>query len=281
MKAAIISHAGDIDRALRGKYTTHELLREGKIVVPVRRLIQACLVLGMAYGLCMGLFALMRDPVTGVQQMLASTLKVPLLFLLTLVVTYPSLYVFSSLAGSRLDAKATLRLLMIAIAVNLAVLAGFGPVTVFFILCTESYAFIKLLNVLMFGIAGIISLTVLRRVLNYLFESSAPPDTGSPPPGSPPPGTGSPQPGTAGDEQQTEPQVNQGNRPRTLRGHGEHNGARTVFGLWLVVYGVVGAQMGWVLRPFIGSPDLPFEVFRQRESNIFLDLLRTIAEFLN
>ena len=276
MKTAIISNAGDIDRALRGKYTTHELLREGKIAVPGRRLIQACLVLGMAYGLCMGLFALMRDPVTGVQQMLASTLKVPMLFLLTLVVTYPSLYVFSSLAGSRLDAKATLRLLMIAIAVNLAVLAGFAPVTAFFILCTESYAFIKLLNVLMFGIAGIISLTVLRRVLNYLFESSAPPDTGSPPPG-----TGSPQPGTAGDEQQTEPQGNQGNRPRTLRGHGEHNRARAVFGLWLVVYGVVGAQMGWVLRPFIGSPDLPFEVFRQRESNIFENLMRTIAEFFS
>ncbi|MHC5072716.1 MAG: hypothetical protein ACYTGO_19770, partial [Planctomycetota bacterium] len=141
MKAAIVSHAGDIDRALRGKYTTHELLREGKIAVPVRRLIQACVVLGMVYGLCMGIFALMRDPASGTQQMLASTLKVPMLFLLTLVVTYPSLYVFSSLAGSHLDAKATLRLLLIAIAVNLAVLAGFGPVTTFFIVCTESYAF--------------------------------------------------------------------------------------------------------------------------------------------
>ena len=28
--------------------------------------------------------------------------------------------------------------------------------------------------------------------------------------------------------------------------------------------------MGWVLRPFIGTPDLPFELFRaKRESNFF------------
>ncbi len=279
MKTSIISHAGDIDRALRGKYTTHELLREGKIAIPVRRLTHACIALGLAYGLCMGLFALMRDPATGVQQMAAATLKVPLLFLLTLVVTYPSLYVFSSLAGSRLDAKATLRLLMIAIAVNLAVLAGFGPVTTFFILCTESYAFIKLLNVLMFGIAGLISLAVLRRALNYMFENSAP-GTGSPLPdtSSTPPGTSSTPASRTESEQQSK---SQGNSPRTTRGPGEHNRARTVFVLWLVVYGVVGAQMGWVLRPFIGSPDLPFEVFRHRESNVFENLLRTIAEFFS
>ena len=44
-------------------------------------------------------------------QMLATILKVPLLFLLTLIVTFPSLYVFSALSGSRLSAGATLRLL--------------------------------------------------------------------------------------------------------------------------------------------------------------------------
>ena len=142
---------------------------------------------------------------------------------------------------------------------HLAVLAGFGPVTTFFILCTESYAFIKLLNVLMFGIAGLISLAVLRRALHYMFANSA-------------------QAGTAKSEQQSK---SQGNSPRTARGPGEHNRVRTVFGVWLVVYGVVGAQMGWVLRPFIGSPDLPFEVFRQRESNFLENLLRTIAEFFS
>ena len=38
---------------------------------------------------------------------------------------------------------------------------------------------------------------------------------------------------------------------------------------WVVLFGLVGAQMGWVLRPFIGKPGLPFVWFRGRESNFF------------
>ena len=45
-------------------------------------------------------------------QLVATSLKVPLLFLLTLVVTLPSLYVLSALARSRLSFLHTLRLLL-------------------------------------------------------------------------------------------------------------------------------------------------------------------------
>ena len=47
--------------------------------------------------------------------------------------------------------------------------------------------------------------------------------------------------------------------------------------VWAVVYGITGAQMGWLLRPFLGSPDLPFTLFRPREGNFFQALLRAIA----
>ena len=54
--------------------------------------------------------------------------------------------------------------------------------------------------------------------------------------------------------------------------------ARRVFTFWTLVYGVVGAQMGWVLRPFIGSPELPFVLFRaDRESNVFSAFFRSLA----
>jgi len=56
--------------------------------------------------------------------------------------------------------------------------------------------------------------------------------------------------------------------------------ARRLFKVWLIVYALVGAQMGWILRPFIGSPDLPFTWFRQRGGNVFVDVLRTVAEML-
>jgi hypothetical protein len=52
---------------------------------------------------------------------------------------------------------------------------------------------------------------------------------------------------------------------------------KTVFRLWVIVFGLVGAQMGWVLRPFIGNPDLPFSLFRHRESNFFMAVMQALA----
>ena len=48
---------------------------------------------------------------------------------------------------------------------------------------------------------------------------------------------------------------------------GQH--VRVVFRIWMIVFSLVGAQMGWVLRPFIGDPNLPFALFRHRGSNFF------------
>jgi hypothetical protein len=37
---------------------------------------------------------------------------------------------------------------------------------------------------------------------------------------------------------------------------------RLLLRLWLVIYGFVGIQMGWLLRPFIGHPEMPTQFFR-------------------
>lgn len=33
--------------------------------------------------------------------------------------------------------------------------------------------------------------------------------------------------------------------------------------LWVVLYAFVGIQMGWILRPFVGSPGMPVSFFRE------------------
>jgi hypothetical protein len=38
---------------------------------------------------------------------------------------------------------------------------------------------------------------------------------------------------------------------------------RLMIAAWLVLYAFVGMQMGWMLRPFVGSPGLPVAFFRQ------------------
>jgi hypothetical protein len=51
---------------------------------------------------------------------------------------------------------------------------------------------------------------------------------------------------------------------------------RSVFACWMIVFALVGAQMGWVLRPFIGAPHLPFTPFRERKSNFFEAVLNAL-----
>ncbi|MGH1347147.1 MAG: hypothetical protein ACRBN8_36635 [Nannocystales bacterium] len=40
--------------------------------------------------------------------------------------------------------------------------------------------------------------------------------------------------------------------------------SRRVLWSWMLTHGIVGAQLSWVLRPFVGNPTLPVRVFRER-----------------
>lgn len=239
-----------IDRVLRGRFTRKEDLAEGRIEAPTTSIVTAALVLGALYGFFMGLFALLHPDRDGFDQCLASVVKVPLLFLLTLVVTLPSLYVVSALFDSRLRFVETLRLLVLALLVNLALLSSFGPVTAFFTLSTTSYPFMVLLNVAFFAISGIVGLAFLRRALDGVFAPAPAPDPSAADP-------------DAAAVRRAPPRA-------------AHPPTR-IFRIWILIYAVVGAQMGWILRPFIGNPDLPFQFFRPRGSNFFQAVLEAFT----
>ncbi len=230
---------GDVDRLLRGGAEGGPDSPAGAGSTPARRLIAAALLLGLTYGAFMGLYAVLRPGAPSVLQLLATTAKVPLLFLLTLAVTFPSLYVFTALADSKLRWEGTGRLLLAGLVVDLALLSSFGPVTGFFTLSTESYPFMILLNVLFFSAGGAAGLLFLRRALARVWDP------------------------TPGEEL------------RSARR------SRLVFRIWVVIFAVVGAQMGWILRPFIGAPDLPFTLFRPRTSNFFEAVLRTVGKLFS
>ena len=55
---------------------------------------------------------------------------------------------------------------------------------------------------------------------------------------------------------------------------------RTVVWLWILLYAFVGSQMAWTLRPFVGAPGLPFELFRQLGGNFYANILASLGEML-
>jgi hypothetical protein len=215
----LATHFTELDRVLRGKAQIGSQVRSSHLAPLI-------VLLGMTYGLCMGCFAVVSGRAGTWKQLISSSIKVPALFLLTLAITFPSLYVFGALVDSSLTLRTTLRLIMAALAVMLAVLASFGTIVAFFSFTTESHAFMALLNVAVFGMSGVLGMTYLMRMLRTLTGEQA----------------------AEGVEQ----------RPPVKR----------VFVVWVMLFALVGAQMSWIMRPFIGGQE-GFAIFRARGSNFF------------
>jgi hypothetical protein len=47
--------------------------------------------------------------------------------------------------------------------------------------------------------------------------------------------------------------------------------------IWILLFGFVGTQLAWTLRPFFGSPDKPFELFRDISGTFYADILTTLG----
>ncbi len=127
----------ELDRIFRGEATRPAKLEQGAVQIPLTGIFGAIVILAAVYGFCMGMFALIRGfengfPWPGIFQAMASMSKVPLLYLMTLLVTFPSLYVFNAIIGSQLRVLSMLKLLVASMGVNIAVLASLGPIVIFF-----------------------------------------------------------------------------------------------------------------------------------------------------
>jgi len=55
---------------------------------------------------------------------------------------------------------------------------------------------------------------------------------------------------------------------------------RTVVRAWVLLYGLVGSQMAWALRPFVGAPSLPFELFRNLGGSFYANVFASLGEIL-
>jgi hypothetical protein len=51
----------------------------------------------------------------------------------------------------------------------------------------------------------------------------------------------------------------------------------SIFKIWVVILAFVSSQLAWNLRPFVGSRDMPFEIFRIREGNFYIAVIQSAA----
>lgn len=51
--------------------------------------------------------------------------------------------------------------------------------------------------------------------------------------------------------------------------------------VWVLLYTFIGIQMAWVMRPFVGSPGMPFQIFREEAwGNAYLEVIQLFFRVL-
>lgn len=53
-----------------------------------------------------------------------------------------------------------------------------------------------------------------------------------------------------------------------------------IFKFWIVIFAFVGMQLAWNLRPFVGDKNLPVEIFREKEGNFYLAIIRSMGDLV-
>lgn len=116
---------------------------------------------------------------TGGPQALVSAIKLPILFLLTMAICFPTLHLLNLLYGSRHSTSQLAVLLLATVTVTGVISAAFFPIIAFFLISSSSYLFYKLLNIAVLGFAAVYGLRFLFAGMRHLQGDTPQPNTNS------------------------------------------------------------------------------------------------------
>jgi hypothetical protein len=224
-----------VERVLRDRIAYFaEIGRGEKLPAKIADLL-AITVFGLAvFGFVAGLSG--RD----IAQALISTVKLPFLFLASGVICLPTLYYFSVLFGSRLRFLQTITLILTAQTVAAILSLGFAPISLLFWLSGSEPLFMVALDTAVLGLAAGLGLIFLVQGALYIQEAQPP-------------------------DKITFFTWAWMFIKGTLRS--------LVLAGWMVVYGLVGTQLSYTLRPFFGVP-LGGHDFWSSVGNVIVGLLK-------
>jgi hypothetical protein len=240
-------------------------------------------------------------------QAASSAIKLPLLFLATLAICLPTLYLFNLIFGARLTMMQAITLIMTCITVMSVLALAFAPISLFFLISADNYEFLKLLNVAILILSALVGLRFLTSGMaalnNYQQQQAALEQAAAAPAAHEAPVTLAFDAGADGAESISAANSGGGGAVAVLpaapplparagqlavrvpeQGFGPppaRPASMTLLYIWILLFGFVGTQLAWTLRPFFGSPGEPFQVFRHLEGTFYEDIFKTIGNLFN
>src|SRR5262245_42726908 len=95
--------------------------------------------------LCLAAYGAVLGASNSWAQAASSAVKLPLLFIATLLICLPTLYLFNLIFGARLGMLQAITLIMVCITVIAVLVLAFAPISLFFLITADNYEFFKLL----------------------------------------------------------------------------------------------------------------------------------------
>ena len=280
-----------IERILRDRAGIwDQIITERDLPKLILRMLLTSVISLAAYGAVLGAS-------NGWLQALVSTVKLPLLFLATLAICLPTLYLFNLVFGARLSVLQACALIMVAITVTAVLTFAFAPISLFFLITARSYAFFKLLNVAILALTALVGLRFLtsgmralnKHVVVELMHSNQFAVPASLPErelasatvgGAAAPATRRPTNGDAPNPNRNHLPVGAADAVAPQPAAGDRPASMVLLYIWILLFGFVGTQLAWTLRPFFGNPGQPFELFRDIDGTFYGNILSTLGSLL-
>jgi len=216
-------------------------------------------------------------------QAISSAIKLPALYLITLVICLPTLFFFDILFSSKLGFSQYFVLLLTTMSTISVLLFSFAPITLFFLISIHDYGFFLLLNVAIFALTGFVGTRLFYNGMQQISNYSQPLIASEL---SPYEQIQDEEPRRLPDREQTSKRLVMATDASTvdqttLAKKDDLYATRVrLLKFWLVLYALVGSQLGWTLRPFFGAPEETFQLFRAIEGNFYSTVWRTFLSLL-
>ncbi|MBN1171766.1 MAG: hypothetical protein JXA67_06290 [Micromonosporaceae bacterium] len=260
-----------VERILRDREEIWRQIAERRdLVSMVRHMV-------LSSSLSLALFGAVLGSSNGLLQAVSSTIKLPVLFLATLAICLPTLYLFNLVFGARLLMSQAVALIMVCVTVTSVLTLAFAPISLFFRITAQSYPFFKLLNVCVLLLTALVGLRFLTAGMRALNEYPTVATTVVP---ASPPMADQNSPALTSGQKATSGEVSGAETSSAAAPEPAQSASMTLLYIWIMLFGFVGTQLAWTLRPFFGSPDEPFQVFRSIEGTFYWDILHTIGHLL-
>ena len=140
-----------------------EIFSETKIWGRIWRLTLLFIGLTFIYGAVMGCYS-------GLLQALTAGIKVPVLFLLSLLICYPAFFVLQFILGSKMQLSHMTIIILSGFVLTGAIMVSFAPIVILFVLTGGNYYFLQLLHITVFIVAGIFGMKTVLDALKYSCE---------------------------------------------------------------------------------------------------------------